>query len=648
MVKRKDPFWEHAVEMENSRFMCKFCHDCFSGGISRIKSHLSGLSGRDIQLCPKVPEAIQLKAKQALQPIDPPTKRAKNVAASNNFLEGEIVSGSSSSHMPNQCKLDKQFAMFLFSDRICVDAISSLIFKNFLNGVAEHGPGYELPSSFTVKSRVIPDIKKEVEEYMENVMKKSIKTGYTLMCRISFYSNCSFLGGEDAHVTDIFAYTPKGMVCMNPPFYSDFEETMSYIMMFFGHANAVQFIIDNDDCNTEKYGSSIKDFLTKEYPGIYQTPCATHGIRLLLRKIADVPFVHNTLTVAKWIVEYIFRCKVDVSLRRVHKMKSNVASYFFSLISLLEVESELQAVQVPIVTLFSDWEKLGDDRREAFEVAKFINLAIHCKEFWSRGKMVAQVMKPLYQVLDLVHCDGPTFGYLYEMMERVQDAIRQCCRSNQVLYEDIWKILNEVRSDIIHPIHAAAAFLNPIYMCSEKFEENNEMIDGVKNIMQILVGSEEEEAFKSQVQFYRIKDSNLFTDQAMMMLKSSHPRVWWESCGNNLPVLQKYAIQILSQPCSSTLCKRHKLRDNYSADSAFMLNTMMMERYKSLETQMREPIILDKLGVLHDDPKFQDLWNEENELDVDNDRLFINPFFRMAEDPTGSWLDWWPMKRNEL
>jgi hypothetical protein len=135
----------------------------------------------------------------------------------------------------------------------------------------------------------------------------------------------------------------------------------------------------------------------------------------------------------------------------------------------------------------------------------------------------------------------------------------------------------------------------------------------------------------------------------MLLLFLNCAEVWWESCGNHLPVLQKYAIQILSQPCSSTLCKRHELRGNYSEDCAFMLNTMMMERYKSLETQMREPIILDKLGVLDDDPKFQDLWNEDNDWDVDDDDDNLSfPLYGMPEDPTGSWLDWWPEKRIEL
>ena len=36
-------------------FLCKFCQKEFFGGISRIKSHLSGIRGRDIEICLQVP-----------------------------------------------------------------------------------------------------------------------------------------------------------------------------------------------------------------------------------------------------------------------------------------------------------------------------------------------------------------------------------------------------------------------------------------------------------------------------------------------------------------------------------------------------------------------------------------------------------------
>ena len=41
MVRKKDKFWEHVEELKG-RFKCKFCKHDFSGGITRVKSHLSG------------------------------------------------------------------------------------------------------------------------------------------------------------------------------------------------------------------------------------------------------------------------------------------------------------------------------------------------------------------------------------------------------------------------------------------------------------------------------------------------------------------------------------------------------------------------------------------------------------------------------
>jgi hypothetical protein len=186
MVRRKDPFWKYVKVLENGRFSCNFCGRDFAGGISKIKAHLSGVKGRNIQICENVPQTIQSQSRDA----GPPTKRAKNVVVSNNILEGESLSGSSSLHMPNLCEgqdkstVDQQLVKFLMSEGIRPGAIKSPFFINFVNGVVEHGPGYKLPYCLTIESKLMPNIKKEVEEYVENVINESSKTGCTLMIEL--------------------------------------------------------------------------------------------------------------------------------------------------------------------------------------------------------------------------------------------------------------------------------------------------------------------------------------------------------------------------------------------------------------------------------------------------------------------------------
>jgi hypothetical protein len=82
---------------------------------------------------------------------------------------------------------------------------------------------------------------------------------------------------------------------------------------------------------------------------------------------------------------YIYKHKVSVAIRRVHKKDDLLASDFLMLKSLLQVESELQALQVSIITLSSDWGKPLNDKQatDLFRGANFIDHAIRCKEFWS-------------------------------------------------------------------------------------------------------------------------------------------------------------------------------------------------------------------------------------------------------------------------
>ncbi|KAF3951530.1 hypothetical protein CMV_022832 [Castanea mollissima] len=79
-------------------------------------------------------------------------------------------------------------------------------------------------------------------------------------------------------------------------------------------------------------------------------------------------------------------------------------------------------------------------------------------------------------------------------------------------------------------------------MYSGTFTENREMKEGISFILENLVDLEEKIEFMGQVQLYRMKLSSLFTETAMTMLKTSHPRIWWDYCGDSLPVLKKYAI----------------------------------------------------------------------------------------------------------
>ncbi|XP_059663870.1 uncharacterized protein LOC132309596 [Cornus florida] len=395
----------------------------------------------------------------------------------------------------DKSEVDKKLAKHIILNNISFNVVQTQSFIDFVKSVAEFGSTYKLPSYSTLRTKLIPDSKTEVEAYIGNVKKTWVATGCTLMSDIwSDMKQRAFI--------NIIAYSPGGVVFMN------------------------SFEISKDT----KIGVYLKDIMSSV--------------------IEDIGPNH--------VVQFI---------------TDNASNFESAGDMLIEVEDGLR-----LLVASSEWRGLDYNKRGmGLKVASIIQSV----EFWSKGKEVIQTLEPLVRVLRLVDGDGSTTGYLYEAMERAKETIKQ-----------------------------PAAFLNPAFMCSEDFRENREMKDGIDFMLGNFIIKEENEDFIRELQFYRMKTTTLFTNTAKTMLKTSHPRVWWDYCGDCLPVLQKYAIRILSQPCSSSSCernwsawevvqtkKRNRLAPTMLDNLVYIrMNTMMMEKFKTLEAQDLEPINLDKLS----------------------------------------------------
>ncbi|KAJ7948559.1 transcription factor bHLH [Quillaja saponaria] len=89
MGRKKDSFWQHAEDL-NGRFKCNYCGREFAGGATRIKSHLSGLKGNEIDICASVPEDVRAIA---FEVIGGSIRRDKAIVGSSN-IEGCLNSAS--------------------------------------------------------------------------------------------------------------------------------------------------------------------------------------------------------------------------------------------------------------------------------------------------------------------------------------------------------------------------------------------------------------------------------------------------------------------------------------------------------------------------------------------------------------------------
>ena len=90
MGRKRDHFWDHVKDL-NGRFKCNYCKLEFSGGASRIKSHLAGVKCQNIAICEDVPEDVRKEAHQATEGT---RKKLKCASTSSGAKESKVTSTS--------------------------------------------------------------------------------------------------------------------------------------------------------------------------------------------------------------------------------------------------------------------------------------------------------------------------------------------------------------------------------------------------------------------------------------------------------------------------------------------------------------------------------------------------------------------------
>ena len=79
--------------------------------------------------------------------------------------------------------VDKLLTQHVILNNISFNVVQTPAFIRFVQGVAKYGHGYKLPSYSTLRTKLIPNSRIEVEEYISNVKKSWVTTGCTRYVR---------------------------------------------------------------------------------------------------------------------------------------------------------------------------------------------------------------------------------------------------------------------------------------------------------------------------------------------------------------------------------------------------------------------------------------------------------------------------------
>ncbi|XP_042475623.1 uncharacterized protein LOC122057550 [Macadamia integrifolia] len=265
MGKQKDKFWQHVEPLDSSHFKCKFCEKQVYGRVTRLNYHLAKVSGHDVTPYEKIFDDVQAEALLAIN-FESSNKKRKSCTS------GKSIAGSSHLTITSQ----RQSTM----EEMIPKMDKSTWEKSC------YGPNVSILSYETLRGRIIPEARKDLEKYTEKVKFSWKQTGCTIM-------SDSWTDLKKRSSLNVIAYSLGGALFLRSEEFYHARLTGPYIFDIFdreirsvGQNSVVQIISDN----ASNYSSAL-DVLIRKYRWLFKTRCAAHGINLMLKDIYEKSIV---------------------------------------------------------------------------------------------------------------------------------------------------------------------------------------------------------------------------------------------------------------------------------------------------------------------------------------------------------------------
>ncbi|KAK9927472.1 hypothetical protein M0R45_024653 [Rubus argutus] len=644
MVRGRDACWEHCVLVDatKQKVRCNYCQREFSGGVYRMKFHLAQIKNKDIVPCTEVPTdvrdhilSILGTPKKQKTPKKPKKDKAalangqqNSSSASGDFHPNHASNGQNGSTCPSllflcpspisqqpvddvqkqkQDLADKKVAVFFFHNSIPFSAAKSVYYREMVDAVAECGGNYKAPSCEVLKSTLLEKVKNDIHDCYKKYRDEWKETGCTILCD-------SWSDGSNKSLV-IFSVTyPKGTLFLKSVDLSGHEDDANYlfgllesVVLDVGVENVVQVITDTS--SSYVYAGRL---LMAKYNSLFWSPCASYCINKMLEDISKQEWVCKVLEEARTITRFICSHAWTLSMMRkfaggrelVRPKVTRFVTNFLNLRSIVIQEDNLKH-------MFSHTEWLSSvySRRPEAQAVKSL---LYLERFWKHAQEAVTIAEPLVKILRIVDGDMPAMGYIYEGIERAKIAIKTHYNGIEEKYMLIWDIIERRWSMQLHSsLHAAAASLNPSLFYNPNFKIDLSMRNGFQETMLKMATTHEDKMeITKEHPVYVNAQGALGTDFAIMGRTLNAPGDWWAGYGYEIPTLQRYAVRILSQPCSSHWCcwnwstfesihtkKHNRIELEKFNDLVFVHCNLWLQSICQNRDVKCKPIVLDEIDV---------------------------------------------------
>ncbi|KAL4326853.1 hypothetical protein AHAS_Ahas13G0041600 [Arachis hypogaea] len=630
---KTDPAWGHCkqvLDKGKTALVCIYCEKHIrGGGINRVKHHLAG-KGRDIEACRKVPAAVRHQFSQNIEDLR--TKKRKTQeeyaesygacddverefdeiernemrqqqasripAPSSRKGVGKQLKGLQSFFPPAATpgaqpsikivlqskeiveKCDIAIARWMMDASVPFNAVNSAYYQPMIDAIANMGAGYKGPNYQRVHgyllSKLVEDVKKMIEGY--RVIWK--QTGCTIMAD-GWTDRCR------RTLINFLVYCPKGTVFLKSVDASHISKTaealfklLRDVVLFVGPENVVHVVTDN---------------------------AANYDIGKFVE-------VTETVSQASMITKYIYNHCHPLYLMRqftggreiLRPAPTRFTTNFIALQSILAQKDALRAMVTSREWTSSAYSK------EA-KAKKFVDQVLDSK-FWNQCTDIVKLTEPLVHVLRIVDSeDRAAMGFLYQAMYKAREDMVKRFQKRKRVVEPYLKILDS-RWDLQlkRNLHAA------------EFDKHKETISGLLDVIERYAYGDADLITKltSEKRIFKNAEGDFGRQSAIRERSTVMPDQWWESYGCGAPNLQKLAIRVLSQTCSSSGCernwsifehihskKRNRLEHQKLNDLVYVHYNLRLQQRNRMRKQSYDPICLDAFEdhsewIMEDSPPF--------------------------------------------
>ncbi|CAI8587430.1 unnamed protein product [Vicia faba] len=553
-----DPGWEHGVAQDErkKKVKCSYCEKVVSGGINRFKQHLARIPG-EVAPCKSAPEEVYLKIKDNMKwhrtgkrHRQPEGKELLPFYPKSDNDDDEYEQPEDTLHHMNKDALIDIDRRYSKDTEKTFKGMSTgpepVLRRSKLDSFYRKPPTNQAPTTYKhlkVKTGSTKKLRKEVISsickffchagiplqaadsiYFHKMLEMAGQYGQGLVCPPSQVISSRFLQEEINSIKNYLieykaSWAITGCSIMADS-WRDTQEDAPYLFKLLdkvveeiGEENVVQVITEN----TPNYKAAGK-MLEERRRNLFWTPCATYCINQGkdLLKPAGTQCASSFATLQSLLDH-------RVSLRRMFLSNKWMSSRFSS-------SSEGKEVQRIVLNV----------------------------TFWKKMQYVRKSVEPILQLIQKVSSgESLSMSFLYNDLYRARLAIKFGHGDDARKYEPFWKVIDRhCNSLFCHPLYLAAYFLNPSYRYRQDFVAHSEVVRGLNEcIVRLDLDSMRRISASMQIAHYNSAQDDFGTELAISTRTDLEPAAWWQQHGINCLELQRIAVRILSQTCSSFACE---------------------------------------------------------------------------------------------